>query len=193
MQPAPLRASTWPQIRANLPPPKASYEDPVPFIEGMSEPDVLRIAEALTIVRPLTPYPNWYFDADWQNVDLGYRIRRSIWTYFSRRKAFAALDVPWYGRLKLRIYLGNDQSRQQFVAGCLDPNEFALLDKLLTPGMVFFDVGANEGFYSVFASRRVGETGSVWAFEPSSARDGTSDCERGAERPDKCPSCSAWR
>lgn len=155
------------QIRANLPPPKASYEDPVPFVEGMSEPDVLRIAGALTIVRPLTPYPNWYFDADWQNADLDYRIRRSIWTYFSRRKAFAALDVPWYGGLKLRIYMGNDQSRQQFVAGCLDPNEFALLDKLLMPGMVFFDVGANEGFYSVFASRRVGETGSVWAFEPS--------------------------
>jgi FkbM family methyltransferase len=33
--------------------------------------------------------------------------------------------------------------------------------------MVFLDVGANEGFYSVFASRRVGETGSVWALEPS--------------------------
>ena len=155
------------EIRANLPAPKPSYEDPVPFIEAMSEPEVLRVAEALTFIRPLTPYPNWYFDVDWQNTDLGYKIRRSIWTYFSRRKTFAALDVPWYGGLKLRIYLGNDQSRQQFVAGCLDPNEFALFDKLLTPGMVFLDVGANEGFYAVFASRCVGETGSVWAFEPS--------------------------
>ncbi len=155
------------QIRANLPAPKPAYEDPVPFIEAMAEPDVLRIAEALTFVRPLTPYPNWYFDVDWQNTDLGYRIRRSIWTYFSRRKTFAALDVPWYRGLKLRIHLGNDQSRQQFVAGCLDPNEFALLDKLLTPGMVFLDVGANEGFYTVFASRCVGKAGSVWAFEPS--------------------------
>jgi FkbM family methyltransferase len=155
------------EIRANLPAPEPTYEDPVPFIEAMPEPDVLRIAAVLTFVRPLTPYPNWYFDVDWQNSDLGYRIRRSIWTYFSRRKIFAALDVPWYGGLKLRMYLGNDQSRQQFVAGCLDPNEFALLDKLLTPGMVFLDVGANEGFYTVFASRCVGETGSVWAFEPS--------------------------
>ena len=79
----------------------------------------------------------------------------------------AALDIPWHGGLKLRIYLGNDLSRQQYVAGCLDPNEFALLDKLLTPGMVFLDAGANEGFYTVFASYRVGKTGSVWAFEPS--------------------------
>ena len=155
------------QIRAALPPPRPAYVDPVPFIEGMAEPDVLRIAEALVFVRPLTPYPNWYFDVDWQNPDLGYRIRRSIWTYFSRRKTTAALDTPWYGGLKLRLNLGNDLSRQQFVAGCLDPNEFALLDKLLTPGMVFLDAGANEGWYTVFAAHRVGNTGTVWAFEPS--------------------------
>jgi hypothetical protein len=127
------------EIRANLPPAKPAYEDPVPFIEAMPETDVLRIAAALAFVRPLTPYPNWYFDADWQNPDLGYRIRRSIWTYFSRRKTAAALDIPWHSALKLRIYLGNDISRQQYVAGCLDPNEFALLDKLLAPGMVFID------------------------------------------------------
>jgi FkbM family methyltransferase len=34
--------------------------------------------------------------------------------------------------------------------------------------MVFIDAGANEGFYTVFASYRVGSTGSVWAIEPSS-------------------------
>jgi FkbM family methyltransferase len=133
----------------------------------MPETDVLRIAAALAVVRPLTPYSNWYFDADWQNPDLGYRVRRSIWTYFSRRKKPGALDIPWYDSLKLRIYLGNDISRQQYVAGCIDPNEFALLDKLLAPGMVFIDAGANEGFYTVFASYRVGKTGIVWAFEPS--------------------------
>jgi FkbM family methyltransferase len=33
--------------------------------------------------------------------------------------------------------------------------------------MVFLDAGANEGFYTVFASYRVGKTGAVWAFEPS--------------------------
>ena len=133
----------------------------------MAESDVLRIAEGLAFVRPLVPYPNWYFDVDWQNPDLGYRIRRSIWTYFRSRGTTAALDIPWYGGLKLRIRLGNDVSRLQFVAGCIDPNEFAMLDKLLTPGMVFLDAGANEGIYTVFASHCVGDTGSVWAFEPS--------------------------
>jgi len=153
-------------IRANLPA-KPGYEDPVPFVEAMAEPDVLRIAERLAFARPLVPYPNWYFAADWENPDLAYRIRRSIWTYFSSRRTTAPLDIPWYGDLKLRIHLGNDVSRLLFVAGCIDPNEFALLDKLLMPGMVVVDAGANEGIYTVFASQRVGNTGSVWAFEPS--------------------------
>lgn len=37
---------------------------------------------------------------------------------------------------------------------------------LLHEGDVFFDVGANAGFYSLLASRRVGAKGRVVAFEP---------------------------
>src|ERR1043165_1048267 len=41
-----------------------------------------------------------------------------------------------------------------------------LLD-LLKPGMVFFDVGAHFGYYSLLASRLVGGEGAVHAFEPT--------------------------
>lgn len=37
----------------------------------------------------------------------------------------------------------------------------------LHPGMTFVDVGANVGFYSVMAARRVGPSGRVIAFEPN--------------------------
>lgn len=36
----------------------------------------------------------------------------------------------------------------------------------LQPGAVFFDIGANVGFFSLLARRRVGDAGTVVAFEP---------------------------
>lgn len=43
------------------------------------------------------------------------------------------------------------------------------LSKVLKPGMCFWDVGANAGFYSLMAGRCVGPQGRVEAFEPSPA------------------------
>ncbi|MET3580224.1 FkbM family methyltransferase [Mesorhizobium robiniae] len=37
---------------------------------------------------------------------------------------------------------------------------------LLEPGNVFYDVGANIGFFSLIAARRVGSHGQVYAYEP---------------------------
>lgn len=45
--------------------------------------------------------------------------------------------------------------------------ELADLEKLLSPGKTFIDVGANFGIYSLAASRLVGEGGRVIAFEPT--------------------------
>jgi FkbM family methyltransferase len=48
--------------------------------------------------------------------------------------------------------------------------EFAvssLVRQYLGPGDVFVDVGANIGYYSVIAAAAVGESGAVYAFEPS--------------------------
>jgi FkbM family methyltransferase len=42
------------------------------------------------------------------------------------------------------------------------------VNRFLKPGMVFVDVGANDGYYSLFAARRVGASGRVIAVEPSS-------------------------
>jgi FkbM family methyltransferase len=75
--------------------------------------------------------------------------------------------MNWYEGLTIQIQLGNDLSRPIFIGGCIDPNEFAFLDSILKEGMVFVDAGANEGLYSLFASRRVGASGRVFSFEPS--------------------------
>lgn len=44
--------------------------------------------------------------------------------------------------------------------------QFQVMDLLLRPGAVVFDVGANVGFHSVFASRRINPNGKLYAFEP---------------------------
>lgn len=46
--------------------------------------------------------------------------------------------------------------------------ETELFRQHVKPGMVVVDVGANIGYYSLIAARRVGDAGRVFAFEPDS-------------------------
>ena len=136
-------------------------------LEGRTEREVIALAESVATLRPLVPYPKWRFDADWANPDLAFLLRQRLWQYFHDRKLDTPVVTRWHGGTRLRLFLGNDLSRQIFIAGCMDPNEFAFLDRYLQPGMTFVDAGANEGAYTIFAAARVGPAGRVWAFEPS--------------------------
>ncbi len=136
-------------------------------LETKTQKDVMALAESLTTLRPLVRYPRWQFDADWASPDPAFQLRQRMWQYFSDRPSEAAILTPWHYGTRLYLYLGNDLSRQIYVAGCIDPNEFAFLDRVLQPGMTFLDAGANEGVYTVFAAARLGRQGTVWAFEPS--------------------------
>ena len=51
--------------------------------------------------------------------------------------------------------------------GCYELAKQRAIAEVVKPGMVFYDVGANVGFYTLLASRLVGEAGKVVAFEPS--------------------------
>ncbi|MHB1162377.1 MAG: FkbM family methyltransferase [Chloroflexota bacterium] len=59
-----------------------------------------------------------------------------------------------------------DDIQRQVYLGAYDPVETRLMRDLLAPGDVFFDIGANIGYYSIIASQLVGESGAVHAFEP---------------------------
>src|SRR5262249_47782563 len=78
------------------------------------------------------------------------------------------LVLPWHAQTRVEVALGNDESFCVYVAGSFEPNEFAFLDRTLRRRMTFLDIGANDGLYTLFAARRVGRSGSVLAFEPSS-------------------------
>jgi len=60
----------------------------------------------------------------------------------------------------------NPRTGQQYLHGEVETAVQNILEKKLKPGMVFYDLGANIGFFSLLASRLVGPAGKVYSFEP---------------------------
>jgi FkbM family methyltransferase len=98
-----------------------------------------------------------------QSADLATGLRKGLW-----RLLRTPFDVPWLDGLQVRLYPGNETCRSLFVTGRYEPNEICLLARILKPGMVVIDAGANLGLYALLASGRVGAGGKVLAIEPSS-------------------------
>ena len=64
----------------------------------------------------------------------------------------------------LRFNAGNSHSG--YVLGTVKPDVQRVLAMTLRPEMVFYDIGANVGFFSMIAARLVGLNGRVICFEP---------------------------
>jgi FkbM family methyltransferase len=64
------------------------------------------------------------------------------------------------------LFLNVGNSAATYLLGTCDPSLQDFMQLSLRPGMTFYDVGANVGFYSMIAARLVGTTGNVVSFEP---------------------------
>ncbi len=88
-----------------------------------------------------------------------------------RAQNYRALGKPtvlsWIDGLSVHILPDDQLSRALFVSGTYEPHTLLTIQKLLRPGDVFFDVGANVGIMSLTAARWVGPLGRVYSFEPS--------------------------
>ena len=82
---------------------------------------------------------------------------------FDRYRVVTIEDGPAVG---LRI--GLQQHSNYYRTGAVERPVQLAVRSLLSPGDVFFDVGANVGFFSLVASRSVGNLGSLYAFEARS-------------------------
>lgn len=60
-----------------------------------------------------------------------------------------------------------DYIQRSIYLGTFEPFETAQVKSYLKAGMIFVDVGANVGYYTLMAASLVGSTGCVLAFEPS--------------------------
>lgn len=60
----------------------------------------------------------------------------------------------------------NPRTGQNYLRGDAEPLVQEALAQRLRPGMVFYDLGANIGLFSLLSSRLVGPAGRVFSFEP---------------------------
>ena len=90
-----------------------------------------------------------------------FRLRPHLASLFGRSVRVSVLGKA------LNMDLRDDaMSSTLFAEGIWEPEETSFVGKALQPGMVFVDVGANIGYYTVIASGIVGSAGKVFAFEP---------------------------
>ena len=61
----------------------------------------------------------------------------------------------------------NNDLGNHTLAGDFEQSEYAFVGRFLKQGMVVLDIGANEGYYTLLASKCVGAQGRVIGFEPS--------------------------
>jgi FkbM family methyltransferase len=74
----------------------------------------------------------------------------------------ARLPLPIQQELK-RLFFAYQIRRNRFIT---DEKEFAIVDRLISPGDWVLDIGANIGQYTKRFSELVGDAGRVIAFEP---------------------------
>jgi len=67
----------------------------------------------------------------------------------------------------MNVILPEAVSNEIALSGAYETDLTIALIQLLEPGMVFFDIGAHRGYFSLLAARLVGPTGQVHAFEPT--------------------------
>jgi len=60
----------------------------------------------------------------------------------------------------------NPRTGRAYFEGSGESEVQTALEQCLRPGMIFYDIGANIGFFSLLAARIVGKDGRVIAFEP---------------------------
>lgn len=110
-------------------------------------------------------------------------LYRLLWSPLKRTVKFL-----WYGRSRFpflnfpilcwlpyggRFFAYGDEmglsifKSSWFLGRTYDENENKFISRFIKPGFISFDIGANQGFYTIFLAKLAGSQGKVFAFEPA--------------------------
>jgi FkbM family methyltransferase len=141
------------------------------FIPPITEGEghfLVSLASFLAVKPRLVPYPHWVYGVA---IAVYWTPRASLIQKVRLRlleSAKAPFVIRWLHGIKLHVYPRDETCREIYLAGFVEPDEFLFLDRVLKPGMVVMDVGANLGIYTIFSAAKVGRSGLVVSIEPSS-------------------------
>lgn len=94
-------------------------------------------------------------------------VARQLRTLLARLCGPSEVTCRLFDGQPLRVVLPEIVATDLYLHGAIEPELTQLLVDRFRPGMVFFDVGAQYGYFSLVAGRLAGPTGTVVAFEPS--------------------------
>lgn len=137
----------------------------------MNKKLLIKFAEFIYRPAALKPVPGWYVGMIENENKLSYYRKRlqKIWFELMNDQDFAntILKIKWWHGIKLALHLKTELSRCIYIEGVYEPNEFYFLDHCIKPGMTFIDIGANNGWFGLFAAKKIKNSGSVFIIEPS--------------------------
>ena len=84
----------------------------------------------------------------------------------------ANVRVPIMGGVNRGLWWSLISSGSGYASGRRAAAQMQLIEDLIQPGDVMFDIGAHHGYVTLAASRKVGARGTVHAFEPSEMNRG---------------------
>jgi FkbM family methyltransferase len=99
------------------------------------------------------------------------KVKKTAISNASQWKDFLASDKNFLSKeifndIKLNLYKDSSLSESLF-KGDFEYQEVQFLNSFLKPNDVFIDIGANIGYFSIIASKRVASNGKVYSFEPT--------------------------
>ncbi len=93
-------------------------------------------------------------------------LYQAVEKFGSRIQEPRIFDRHLFNGMTIQCDLRDHVQQQIYFFGGYEPIEASLFLSLIKPGDTVLDIGANVGFYSLLLSKKVGEGGKVFSFEP---------------------------